>query len=512
MRRLSLLLLPLGLLAAEPTRPNIVLIYADDIGWGDLGCYGAKVIPTPNADRLAREGTRFTSGYCTSATCTPSRYGMLTGEYPWRRKGTGVLPGDASLIIPRTRPTLASALRAAGYATGIVGKWHLGLGEGEVDWNRAIKPGPREVGFDYSFIMAATGDRVPCVFVEDGAVAGLDPADPIEVSYQRPFPGDPDLRSGEVRAALAMDWSHGHNMGLVNKVGRIGWMRGGAKAVWDDTLMGDTFATKACEFIARNKTRPFFLYYASHENHVPRIVHPRFAGRTPLGPRGDAVVSFDEQVGRILAELERQGLADNTLVVLTSDNGPVLDDGYKDRAVELNAAAGHAPAGPFRGGKYSVYQGGTRVPLIARWPGRVLAGKVSDALVSQVDFPATFARLAGGEPAAFTSLDSIDVSAALLGASSSARDHVISHGMGLALSIRSGNWSFVPRSTEQGGRARRAGDEEGGEAVAGDQLYNLADDPGQRINVIKAHAAEAARLKARLDAAKAKGVDQPLPR
>ncbi len=495
MRLLSLFLLPLGLLAQDTTRPNIVLIYADDIGWGDLGCYGAKVISTPNADRLAREGTRFTSGYCTSATCTPSRYGMLTGEYPWRRKGTGVLPGDASLIIPRSRPTLASALQSAGYTTAVVGKWHLGLGEKAVDWNREIKPSPREVGFDYSFIMAATGDRVPSVFVQDGNVVGLDPKDPIEVSYERPFPGDPELKSGEVRAKLAMDWSHGHNMGLVNKVGRIGWMRGGAKAIWDDTTMGDTFATKACEFIARNKAKPFFLYYASHENHVPRIIHPRFAGKTPLGPRGDAVVAFDEQVGRILAELDRQGLAHNTLVILTSDNGPVLDDGYKDRAVELNAAAGHAPAGPFRGGKYTCYQGGTRVPLIVRWPGRVPAGKASEALISQIDFPATLTRLVGTESASFIALDSMDVSAALLGADKSARDHVVSQGKGLALALREADWSFVSR-----------------DKASGDQLYNLAQDPAESVNLIAEHPEVAARLKARLQSLKAKGMDQPLPR
>lgn len=510
MRLLVFLLLPLGLLAAEAERPNIILIYADDIGWGDLACYGAKVIPTPHADRLAREGTRFTSGYCTSASCTPSRYGMLTGEYPWRRKGTGVLPGDAALVIPQSRPTIATALRDAGYTTGVIGKWHLGLGENVVDWNRPMKPSPREVGFDYSFIMAATGDRVPCVFVQDGSVVGLDPKDPIEVSYKRPFPGDPDLKSGEIRASLAMDWSHGHNMAMVNKVGRIGWMRGGAGAIWDDTTMGDTFANKACEFIARHKDKPFFLYYASHENHVPRIVHPRFAGKTPLGPRGDAVVSFDDQLGRILAELDRQGLTGKTLVILSSDNGPVLDDGYKDRAVELNQAAGHTPAGPFRGGKYSVYQGGTRVPLLARWPGHVPAGKVSDALVSQVDFPASFVRLGGGNPAPFTALDSVDISAAILGAATSARDHVVSHGMGLALSIRSEKWSFVPGQPRKAAQGRR--DAADFEPAARDQLYDLSRDPGQADNVISTHPEIAMRLKAQLEALKARGVDQPLPR
>jgi arylsulfatase A-like enzyme len=308
-----------------------------------------------------------------------------------------------------------------------------------------------------------------------------------------------------------MDWSLGHNMALINKVGRIGWMRGGASAIWDDTTMGDTFATKACEFIARNKSKPFFLYYASHENHVPRIIHPRFVGKTPLGPRGDAVVSFDDQVGRILAELERQGLTGNTLVILTSDNGHVLDDGY-NRAVELNRAAGHMPAGPFRGGKYSVYQGGTRVPFLVRWPGHVPAGKVSEALVSQVDFAASFTRIGGGDSAPFVALDSIDVSAALLGSEKSTREYVISQGIGLAFSIREGDWSLVPGHGRKSAKARNEAEGGDSEILAGDQLYNLAKDPGQKTNVIAANPAIAARLKDRLEATKAKGIEQPLPR
>ncbi|MFM9147510.1 MAG: sulfatase-like hydrolase/transferase, partial [Verrucomicrobiota bacterium] len=268
----------LALSAAE--RPNIVLIYADDIGWGDLGCYGAKVIPTPNLDRLAAQGVRFTAGYCTSATCTPSRYSLLTGEYAWRRQGTGVLPGDARMIIRPGRGTIASGLAGLGYATGVVGKWHLGLGSGEVDWNGRIAPSPNEIGFTYSFIMAATGDRVPTVYVEDGRVAGLDPKDPIEVNYKAPYPGDPDLKLDAERSRLKMDWSHGHNLALVNGVGRIGWMKGGKSAVWNDETMGDVFAEKACSFIARSKDRPFLLYYASLVNHVPRLPHPRYAGRT----------------------------------------------------------------------------------------------------------------------------------------------------------------------------------------------------------------------------------------
>ncbi len=526
MRLLPLIALScvLSVFAAEKRPPNIVLLYADDIGWGDLGCYGAKVIPTPNLDRLAAQGTRFTSGYCTSATCTPSRYSLLTGEYAWRRQGTGVLPGDARLIIRPGRPTMAASLAKLGYATGVVGKWHLGLGSGDVDWNKKIDPSPNQIGFTYSFIMAATGDRVPTVFVEDGGVVGLDPKDPIEISYKRPYPGDPDLKTDAERAKLKMDWSHGHNMALVNGVGRIGWMKGGKAAVWNDETMGDAFADKACGFIAKNKDKPFFLYYASHENHVPRVHHPRYAGRTPLGPRGDAVVAFDDQVGRILAELDKQGLAENTLVIFTSDNGPVLDDGYKDQAVERNKAAAHAPAGPFRGGKYSILEGGTRVGFIARWPGHTPVAKVSDALISQVDLPAVFTKVAGGDPAEFLKLDSVDSSAALTGGLG--RETLVSSTQSNQVSIRDARWKFIPGSGAPGKAKKIAAkavgplvDLLGSEAdlerdrreQAGPRLYDLLADPAERHNLAAANPEVVARLKAELDAQKAKGVGQPLP-
>ena len=504
--------------AAEPAKrpPNIVLLYSDDIGWGDYGCYGAKVIPTPAVDRLAQQGTRFTSGYCTSATCTPSRYSLLTGEYAWRRKGTGILPGDARLIIAPGRPTLPASLAKLGYATGVVGKWHLGLGGESVDWNHRINPCPNEVGFTYSFIMAATGDRVPCVFVENGNVVGLDPKDPIEVSYKKPFPGDPDLKTPEERAKLKMDWSMGHNMALVNGVGRIGWMKGGKSALWNDETLGETFTDKACAFIAANKAKPFFLYYAAHENHVPRVPNPVHRGKTPLGPRGDAVVAFDDHVAKILAELDKHGLADDTLVILTSDNGPVLDDGYKDKAIALNKAAGHAPAGPFRGGKYSIYEGGTRVSMLARWPGHTPAGQVSDQIVSQIDFAASFTKLAGGDPAEFLKIDGLENSGVFMGAKS-ARDHVIEQSNQTNLAIREGDWKYVPAHSRKGQKAQKPGEveepEREKEVVDGqnEQLYDLAKDPGETRNVASDHPDQVKRLKAKLEESKAKGVAQPLP-
>ncbi|NBX34582.1 arylsulfatase, partial [bacterium] len=224
----------------------------------------------------------------------------------------------------------------------------------------------------------------------------------------------------------------------------------------------------------------------------------------------------DEQVGRILAELAKHGLAENTLVVMSSDNGPVLDDGYKDRAVELNAKAGHTPAGPFSGGKYSILEGGTRVSLIARWPGHAPAGKVSDALVSQVDFPAVFTKLAGGDPAEFLALDGVDVSAAFSGGRG--RDHIISSTQALNLSYRDERWKYIPGMGKRRAKSQAVVDrnEQNDEIenlnAANDRLYDLQADPGEKRNVIKEHPEVAARLKAALEAAKAKGVAQPLPR
>jgi len=355
--------------------PNIVYIYGDDIGYGDFSCYGAKSVQTPSVDRLAKEGLRFTTAYCSSATCTPSRYSLLTGEYAFRQKGTGVLPGDAALIIKPGRATLPSILKKAGYTTGVVGKWHLGLGEynAKADWNGEVKPGPLEVGFDYAFIMAATGDRVPCVYIENHRVVGLMTEDPLFVNYNEAYPGE---ESGvSVRDKLKMDWSHGHNNAVVNGIGRIGFMKGGKSALWKDEDMADQFTQHALGFIKRSKDKPFFLYFATHDIHVPRVPNPRFVGQTTMGPRGDAIVEFDACVKVILDLLDQLKLTDQTLVILSSDNGPTLDDGYKDGANEK--VGSHKPAGPLRGGKYSLFEGGTRIPFIVRWPGHVQPG-VSD--------------------------------------------------------------------------------------------------------------------------------------
>ena len=480
--------------AAQPQpqpRPNIVLIYADDLGFGDVSAYGARAIQTPNIDRLAKAGLRFTDAHSGSATCTPSRYSLLTGEYAFRKPGTGVLPGDAALIIEPGRTTVASTLRGAGYATGVVGKWHLGLGpKGGPDWNRDIAPGPNDIGFDYSFIMAATGDRVPTVYVEDRRVVGLDPADPIAVSYTAPVDDSATGRNNPDQLKMAP--SHGHDQTIVNGISRIGYMKGGKAARWTDEDMADVFTRQAVRFIEQQKAQPFFLFFALHDPHVPRVPHPRFVGKTTLGPRGDAIVEADWSVGRILETLDRLKLSGNTLVIFTSDNGPVVDDGYKDDAVAKLGS--HTPSGPFRGGKYSHFEGGTRVPFIVRWPGHVKPG-TSDALISQVDFLASFAALVQKALATGDGPDSVDTLAALLGTAKTGRTELVEQAGGQAL--RSGRWKFIEAS-KRPRMNKETNTELGNDAVP--QLYDLSKDPGERQNVAEQHPDKVKELQARLQA------------
>lgn len=462
----------------QPERPNIVLIYADDVGYGDLSCYGAKSVRTPNLDRLAGGGVRFTNVHASSATCTPSRYTLLTGEYAWRKPGTGILPGDASLIIPRDRQSLPGMLRDRGYHTGVVGKWHLGLGDGNVDWNGLIQPGPREVGFDYSFLIPATPDRVPCVYVENGRVVNLDPKDPIRVSYQHPFDGE--ATGAAHPELLRMHPSHGHNQAIVNGVPRIGYMTGGKSALWVDEEMAPTLANKAVRFIEENKSRPFFLYYATNDIHVPRVPNQRFVGKTSMGPRGDAIAELDWAVGQVLDTLDRLKLTRNTVLMFSSDNGPVVDDGYRDQAVEKLGS--HKPAGPLRGGKYSNFDGGTRVPMMLRWPGHVKPDSISSALVSQVDFFASLADLTGTKPAPGAAPDSMDMLPALLGREPKGRDWLVEHADSLALI--EGNWKLI--APGKGPAINQNTHTELGNAPE-PQLYDLSTDIAEQHNLAADH-------------------------
>ena len=476
-------------------RPNIVLIYPDDLGWGDVGAYGSTAVPTPNIDRLAREGVRFTRAHATSATCTPSRYSLLTGEYAWRRPGTGIATGDAALLIEPGRETLPSILHDAGYATGVVGKWHLGLGpQGGPDWNGEIRPGPLDIGFDYAFLLPATGDRVPTVYVENRRVVGLDPADPIRVSFAGPVGSEPTGRDRP--DLLRLQPSHGHDQTIVNGISRIGYMSGGRAARWVDEEIAAVITRQAVSFVERNRERPFFLYFSTHDIHVPRVAAPRFAGSTPYGPRGDVIAQLDGSVGEILGALDRLDLARNTIVVFTSDNGAVVDDGYRDQAVERLGS--HRPNGPFRGGKYSAFEGGTRVPFIVRAPGRAAPG-VSDALFSQVDLLASFAALVGTP--LHTVRDSRNALPALLGRPTPRR-HLVEQSANGALSLVRGRWKYI--EPHAGARVNQNTNIELGNDP-GPQLYDLVADPGETRNLASEQGSEVRSLAALLARLRSEG-------
>ena len=423
--------------AQKEQNPNILLIVADDLGLGDVSAYGSQTISTPNIDRLADNGIRFNNGYATSATSTPSRYALFTGMYPWRNADAKILPGDAPLLIPTDIPTMPKMFQNEGYETAAIGKWHLGMGAGNVDWNQEIVPSANTVGFDYTCLIAATNDRVPTVYVEDGKVEGLEADDPIYVSYIQNFEGEPTaLTNPEM---MKMKWYDGHFNTIVNGIPRIGFMKGGQKARWVDEDMADYFIAKVKRFLAERDTdKPFFLYYGLHQPHVPRAPHQRFVGSTTMGPRGDAVVEADWCVGEVIAHLEKEGQLENTLVIFTSDNGPVLNDGYCDDAVEKLGE--HDPMNGLRGGKYSLFDGGTHVPFILSWHDKVQAG-VSDAFVSQLDLFASLGKLVGGNVP--EGLDSRQVLPALLGRSDEGREDMVLEAQG-RLAYKNGDYVIIP--------------------------------------------------------------------
>ena len=436
---LSLLSLPAW---AQNVKPNIILLVADDLGYGDLSCYGATRIQTPAVDSLARQGVRFTNMHACASTSTPSRYALLTGQYPFRRTGTDVAAGNAGMIIQPEQTTLADLMHRAGYATAAIGKWHLGLGSKTAaqDWNGQLDLSPRDLGFDYHYIMAATADRVPCVYIENGRVANHDASAPIEVSYRQPFAGEP---TGHTHPHLLTKLrpSHGHDQSIVNGISRIGYMKGGGKALWTDENIADSILAHAVSFIEAHRSEPFFMYLCTNAVHVPRMPHERFRGKSVMGLRGEAILQFDWTVQQLTAELRRRNLDRNTLIIITSDNGPVLDDGYADQAIEL--AGSHRPGGPWRGGKYSSFEAGSAVPFIVYWPGGVKGGRTSDALTSLIDAPATLAALAGIEVEKGAAPDSENHLSTWLGRDKHPRKYALSMAANRNVVLRTQRYKYI---------------------------------------------------------------------
>ncbi len=476
---------------AADEKPNLIVIMADDLGYGDVSCNGATEISTPNIDRLAAEGVRFTSGYSSASTCTPTRFSLLTGTYAFRQPGTGIAPPNSPMILRPGTETIASLLKSAGYRTAVIGKWHLGLGGPEgPDWNGKLAPGPLEFGFDRCLLLPTTNDRVPQVYVSDHYVENLDPADPLWVGDAAPSPDTIDGKSH--RHELKMDWSHGHNGTIHNGISRIGYYTGGHKARFRDEDLADRWVSESVKFIEANRNQPFFLFFASHDLHVPRMPHERFQGKTKMGFRGDAIIEFDWCVGELLKTLERLKLTQNTMVVLCSDNGPVLDDGYVDGAV--TQLGSHKPSGPLSGGKTTILEGGTRTPFITWWPGKIAPG-TSDQIVCTMDLAASFAALTGTPLNKDQFVDSINVIDALLGKTDAAgrTELVQQDNGGKRLGFRSGNWKLHRLAPNE-----VAGKKQPAKAVVNYKLFDLTKDLAESKDVIQQHPQVAAELKARL--------------
>jgi arylsulfatase A-like enzyme len=462
--------------------PNVIVILSDDVGWGDLGCYGATQIKTPNLDALARNGMRFTDAHASASVCTPTRYSMLTGQYSFRVNAIGlnkgVANGDSPLLIPVAATTLPKIMKSAGYRTAVIGKWHLGFGNSKPDYNQELTPGPLEIGFDEFFGFPATNDRIPTVFIRDHRVVGLDPADPIEYTYQEPADPDSSLKK----------FSSGGS--------RIGWIAGGKAAQWKDTQLTDTFTKEVVAFVERNQNNPFFLYYAPHNVHAPTVPHPRFLGSSGLSKRADTLVELDGSIGELMKTLARLELTENTLVIFSSDNGAYVTD-----------EKGHLPNGPWRGKKSHLWEGGHRAPFIAHWPGRIAPG-VCDELVSLVDLPATAAALVGGQLADDAAPDSFNLLPTLLGKTNpQSRDHlVLMSGKG-DLAIRHGNWKYIPDLATANGWD--SWNKKGESAAVKAGLFNLKKDQGETQNLVAREPEIAKRLADLLEKARSAPSTRP---
>ena len=501
---------------AGEVAPNIVLIYADDLGYGDVGCYGATKVSTPHIDRLAREGRMFTDAHSPSAVCTPSRYGLLTGRYGWRKDWWGPLPPQTPLIIDTKRLTLPRLLKQRGYATACIGKWHLGFGKTKTNWNKPLNPGPLEIGFDYYYGVPLVNSGPPFVYVENHSVVGLDPDDPFILRAKRGDPRPPSPVQ-KIPAKAALDrWAGAKRAHLLYRDEKVGTTLTGKALTWMKTQ------------VKEKKNQPFFMYFPTTNIHHPFTPHPRFKGTSQCGRYGDFVHELDWIVGEVLKTLDELKVADNTLVIFTSDNGGMLNHGGQDAW-----KAGHRLNGDLLGFKFGVWEGGHRIPFIARWPGRIPAGTTSDHLFGNIDMLATLAALVDHPLQGHDAPDSFNILPALLGdPPEPVRDHLIlAPHDGTHLALRKGKWVYIPGRGCGGFKGKRIGDHTlGGPAahalthqVNSDianaklkkdappaQLYDLERDRSQTKNLVREHPEVVQRLKKLLKQYRDQGRSVPI--
>jgi arylsulfatase A-like enzyme len=474
---ITTLALPAMSATAASVKPNIVFILSDDYGWGSAGCYGATSVKTPNIDRLAAEGRRFTHAYAPGSVCSPSRYALMTGRYYWRTsiKDGKVLPVNAPLHIETNRLTLASLCQSQGYRTAAFGKWHLGMTTERVtDWSQPLTPGPLQVGFDYYYGMAANIGNGPHSFIENQEVTGHIPGEPIEA-------GNPER---------------------------------GLKHPWKPDHVMESLTTRVTGWLETNSAQPFFVYLAPNAVHEPIVPNPNFAN-SPLGKYGDFIQELDWSVGQVLAMLDKLKLADNTLVIFSSDNGGVVNPGNANASAAIKA--GLAINGALRGGKHSEWEGGFREPFLVRWPGRVPAGTVSDQVICLADMVATFADILQVPLPKGNAEDSFDVLRAFTETKPSApvRDHVILQAADATYDIRMGDWKFIERKNApefesvRNRKAEKAANKKKRDAARSDELYNLKQDPEEAKDMLTTNAELAAKMKKALNEARVQGFTRP---
>lgn len=480
-------------------KPNVLFILADDLGYGDLSCYGATKVQTPNIDRLAKEGRRFTDAHSPCSVCTPSRYNLMTGQYAWRTwvGGSTVWANDPLLIDP-DRFTLADLFKKQGYATACIGKWHLGFGVPGIegwdnilgpDYNLELKPGPLELGFDYFWGFPHVG-QLPHFIIENHRVLGLEKNDPVRIT--------PDKREG-----FELDYLNRPRSGLAANLG----VEGGTNAMYEHEELCNMLTHRAVEWLDNApQDQPWFLYLAHRNIHGPHIPDPRFKGKSEIGERGDFLLEFDDSIKQVLGALERNGMKENTLVIFVSDNGGV----YKYSPIDYPEDNGHRLNGPLRGQKTTVYEGGHRVPMVARWPGRIPAGSESDAMVALTDVMATFADFFGEDLPVNAAEDSFSFLGPLLAQQDRQvrRTAMVNDSYRELLSIRQGPWKLIDGQGGGGARAPKLPNKK----KPPKQLYHLGSDLAERHNQFKKNPKKVRELKALLQRYKREGRSAPVNR